>query len=224
MSEQELIHALQELVARHSPPAEPQRVSTELLFLDRWRIRILAGITILLWLGGIAGVLYMIVCFNRFIIAYSPAVPRDLIVSAEWYTTQEFRAKMDLHHSLEGCLAAVPALALAALGTIWLVFSSRQATLNQINLSLAELSEQVRQMRQAPRPPEWCGQIDCAASDSPQAGLEAIPIGRSRMQPAATCSSRGRSRSRKKWNASAFWGPAWDARMCPRNDDFPNSE
>jgi hypothetical protein len=54
---------------------------------------------------------------------------------------------MELHHSLEACMLAVPALLLAALGTVWLVFSSRRATLNQINLSLAEISEQLRQLR-----------------------------------------------------------------------------
>ena len=55
---------------------------------------------------------------------------------------------------LEACLAAVPALLLAALGTIWLVFWSRRATLKQINLSLAEISDQLRQLRQATRAPE----------------------------------------------------------------------
>jgi hypothetical protein len=46
-------------------------------------------------------------------------------------------------------MAAVPAL-----GTVWLVFALRRATLNQINLSLAEISEQLRQMRQPARLPE----------------------------------------------------------------------
>jgi hypothetical protein len=65
-----------------------------------------------------------------------------------------FHAKMELHHSVEGCMAAVPTLLLAALRTLWLVFSSRRATLNQINLSLAEISEQLRALRQPPPPPE----------------------------------------------------------------------
>jgi hypothetical protein len=158
MSEQELVRALQELVARHSPPAEPRRLSAELISRDHWRVGLLGGLTALLWLGGIAGVLYMIFCFNRFIVAYSGAdseelslhSPVDLQTRKAW----EVRAKMDLHHSLEACMAAVPALLLAALGTVWLVFSSRRATLNQINLSLAEISEQLRQMRQSTRSPE----------------------------------------------------------------------
>ena len=150
MSEQELIRALQELVARHAPPPEPHRLSSELISRDRWRIRLLAGLTAFLWLGGIAGVLYMIFCFNRFIIAYSP---RDANAGGAVHAGEEFHTKMELHHSLEACLAAVPALLLAALGTVWLVFSSRRATLNQINISLAEISEQLRQLRPSARPP-----------------------------------------------------------------------
>jgi hypothetical protein len=153
MSEQELIRALQELVARQAPPPESRRLSSELIARDRWRVRLLAGVTALLWLGGIAGVLYMIFWFNRFIIVYSPP-PRDPHGAEGWRADAEFHSKMELHHSLEACMAAVPALLLAALGTVWLVFSSRRATLNQINLSLAEISEQLRQMRQAARPPE----------------------------------------------------------------------
>ncbi len=154
MSESELIRGLQDLVAQHAPPPEPRRLSAELIARDRWRVRLLAGVTALLWLVGIAGVLYMIFWFNRFIIAYGPPPPGDPNAEARWYTTEEFHTKMELHHSLEACMAAVPALLLAALGTVWLVFSSRRATLNQINLSLAEISEQLRQMRQAARAPE----------------------------------------------------------------------
>jgi hypothetical protein len=151
MGEQELIRALQDLVARHTPRPDPRRLHAELLARDHWRVQLLASVTALLWLGGIAGLLYMIFWFNRFIIAYAPEAPEQI---GRWYTSEQFHAKMELHHSLEGCLAAVPALLLAALGTVWLVFSSRRATLNQINLSLAEISDQLRQMRQQLRPPE----------------------------------------------------------------------
>jgi hypothetical protein len=151
MSEQELICALQELIARHSPPAEPRRLSSELISRDRWRVRLLAGLTTLLWLGGIAGVLYMVFWFNRFIIADAPI---DADGAGALHAGELLHTKMELHHSLETCMAAVPALLLAALGTVWLVFSSRRATLNQINLSLAEISDQLRQMRQTAQPPE----------------------------------------------------------------------
>jgi hypothetical protein len=153
MSEQQLFRALQEFVARHAPAPQVSRLSSELIARDRWRIRLLAGVTALLWLGGIAGVLYMVFWFNRFIIAYSPP-PRDPNDKWAALAGDEFHTKMELHHSLEACMAAVPALLAAALGTLWLVLSSRRATLNQINLSLAEISDQLRQMRQSARPSE----------------------------------------------------------------------
>lgn len=149
MSEQELIRALQALVTQYAPPPEPRPPSTELIIRDQLRVRLLAGVTALLWLGGIAGVLYMVFWFNRFIIAY---IPRDANGKETWFS-EEFHSKMELHHSLEACEAAVPALLLAALCTVWLIFSSRRATLNQINLSLAEISEQLREMRRQGRPP-----------------------------------------------------------------------
>jgi hypothetical protein len=151
MSEQELIRALQELVARHAPPQDSRRLSAEIVARDRWRIRMLAGLTALLWLAGIAGVLYMIFWFNRFIIAYTPSGPE---FGEKWRDpAAELHTKMELHHSLEFCEAAVPVLLLAALCTVWLVLSSRRATLNQINLSLSEISEQLRELRRSARTP-----------------------------------------------------------------------
>jgi hypothetical protein len=147
MSERELIQALQQLIKRHTPALEPRKLSNELMLRDRWRVRMLAGITALLWLGGIAGILYMVFWFNRFIIAYRPLTPMDGGLWEAWILTDEFHAKMELHRSLEYCMVAVPALLLAALGTVWLVFSTRQATLNQINLSLGEIADQLRHLR-----------------------------------------------------------------------------
>jgi hypothetical protein len=154
MSDQELIRALQDVVARHSTPAPAHLLSLELRARDRRRVQILACVTALLWLGGIAGMLYMIFWFNRFIILYSPnrTEPRNASSTAEdferWRAGEEFHAKMELHHSLEACMVAVPLLLLAALGTVWLVLMSRRATLNQINISLAEISQQLQEMRQ----------------------------------------------------------------------------
>ena len=45
---------------------------------------------------------------------------------------------------------AVGALTLAALCTTLLVLASRRATLRQVNANLVEISEQLKQLRQAP--------------------------------------------------------------------------
>jgi hypothetical protein len=147
MSEQELIQALQELIARHSRPVEPGKISSELASRARVRMGLLAGVTTVLWLGGIAGILYMIFWFNRFITLYAPAPVADPDPHQLWHVSEEFHTKMELHHSLEACMVAVPLLLLAALCTVWLVFSSRRATLSQINHSLAEVSRQLRELR-----------------------------------------------------------------------------
>jgi hypothetical protein len=154
MSERELIKAFQEGVAAHSRPAALRRLSADLISRDRWRVRILAGLASLLWLAGIIGILYMVFWFNRFITLYGPLHPTDQDPTESWRAGAEFHAKMELHHSLEACMVAVPLLLLAALCTVWLVFSSRRATLNQINLSLTEISEQLRELRLPARPPE----------------------------------------------------------------------
>jgi hypothetical protein len=157
MSEQELIRALQDLISRHSPPVPAHELSLELRSRDRWRVGLLAASAALLWLGGITGVLYMVFWFNRFIILYSPEHSETRTVSSmsedfdRWRAREEFHAKMELHHSLEACMVAVPVLLLAALCTVWLVFSSRRATLNQINVSLAEIARELQEMRQAAR-------------------------------------------------------------------------
>ncbi|HTQ39333.1 MAG TPA: hypothetical protein VMJ32_09905 [Pirellulales bacterium] len=50
------------------------------------------------------------------------------------------------HHALPYIDAALVCLFLAALCTVWLVFASRRTTLNRINISLAQISEQLRQL------------------------------------------------------------------------------
>ncbi len=154
MSDQEIIRALKDVVARHAPPAPAQQLSLELQARDRWRIRILASVTTLLWLCGIAALLYMIFWFNRFIILSSTRFdgPNAPAGYESWRAGEEWHAQRELHHSLEACMLAVPMLLVAALCTVWLVLMSRRATLNQINISLVEISQQLQEMRQLAAP------------------------------------------------------------------------
>jgi hypothetical protein len=68
-------------------------------------------------------------------------------------TVQMLHGTQLLHQSIWYIAGSVAALFLAALCTVLLVITSRRATLRQINLSLMELSEQLKQLRQA-APPE----------------------------------------------------------------------
>ena len=141
MSDQHLFQKMQQSFPESPALHDPRWLASRVIAADRWRVRLIATVTTLLWIGGIAGVTYMVFCFNRFIIAYSPT---NLATVDE---IRIFQAKMDLHHSLNWSLVSVPALLLAALGTVWLVLSSRRATLNQINLSLTDISAQLRNLR-----------------------------------------------------------------------------
>ena len=143
MTDDNLMRGMQQSLPNSPAVDDPRSLGARAIAADRWRVRILAGVTTLLWIGGIAGVTYMVFCFNRFIIAYSPT---SLATADEM---QIIQAKMDLHHSLNWSLLSVPALLLAALCTVWLVLCSRRATLNQINVSLTEISSQLRQLRPA---------------------------------------------------------------------------
>jgi hypothetical protein len=55
-----------------------------------------------------------------------------------------------IHHSMPYIGASIVALMIAALLTVLLIFSSRRATLSRINISLIQISEELRQMRQNP--------------------------------------------------------------------------
>jgi hypothetical protein len=46
----------------------------------------------------------------------------------------------------------VAILALAALGTVFLVFAARAATIRQVNATLVEISEELRRLRQGGPP------------------------------------------------------------------------
>jgi len=57
-----------------------------------------------------------------------------------------------LHHSIWIIAGSVASLFLGALCTVLLVTTSRRATLRQINISLMELCEQLKQLRQPTHP------------------------------------------------------------------------
>ena len=159
--------SLQDLVARQlrHAPHEPQYIANEMLRRDRWRTRILAFLSLLFWLAGTAGMMVLVYGLNRFIIfmRISGAFPRSPAFHAGAATQPDAirlnEASRDLsdwgtlfiHHSMPYVGGSIIALLLAALFTVMLIFSSRQATLNRINISLMQLSEQLRLLREEAR-------------------------------------------------------------------------
>lgn len=133
---------------------DPQAIVAEMVRRDQARIRILAWLCLILWLGATAGMLLLIVGLNELVIFIRVSYYRMLYPNASrpYNADEQLRIMLDgttlIHHSIPYVAAAVVALMLAGLIMVWLVISTRRATLNRISLSLMQLSEQVSQLRQ----------------------------------------------------------------------------
>ena len=172
------------------PSADPGRIVEQMLRRDQRRTRFLAGLSLLFWLIGVAGMLLLLLGLNRLVIFIriadnmpwnaAPAHVQPLTAPLPLYaapTRSISSAPLEqmlwgtslIHHSIPFVAASLLAVMLAALFTVLLVFSSRTATLNRINISLARLSEQLRtgapavgplppmyeRYQMAPRPRPW---------------------------------------------------------------------
>jgi hypothetical protein len=147
MTEKELGKALLNLDVAPPPAApDPRQLTRQILERDRRRIRRLAALATLLWILTAAG----IVCLCPFYVmnvaprlrAYQ-AGRRQLADDWDaWATVGEWAAYW--------ILACIISLLLAALCTVLLILLSRRATLRQINASLLEISEQLKQLGQLP--------------------------------------------------------------------------
>jgi len=146
MSEKDLIEALRALIDRHTAAAPDARLmAQEIVRRDAWRLRILAGFSILFWIIGIAGIFVVFYSLRNYLILSSrPQNPALAGVTFYW--------ERMVNHSLEFSMACLVAWMLGSLCTIWLISSARRATLQQIQLSLTALSEQLKELRQATAP------------------------------------------------------------------------
>jgi hypothetical protein len=175
MTEQELILALRELIAKASSDAPDSRLlAREIGRDDQRRIRWLAGLSIVFWLLAAAGLVLLCIGLNSFLMYVRLAQPIQMQASdvqkqagdREQHNPKaspsdsiarqldrDMRERVSgtqlLHKSIWIVAGSVGALFMAALCTVLLVTTSRRATLRQISFSLMELSEQVRQLRSA---------------------------------------------------------------------------
>jgi hypothetical protein len=147
MSEQELIQALRDLIAKASSDApDPRLLAREISRRDQQRIRLLAGLSIFFWLLAAAGLVLLCIGLDRFVVYVRIA---NFLPANQNNINQMLRGTSLIHHSIWIVAGSVVSLFLGALGTIRLIITSRRATLAQINLSLMELSEQLKQLRRA---------------------------------------------------------------------------
>jgi hypothetical protein len=142
MSASELGRAL--LACDTSLGNDPRQTAGRVLDLDRWRVRVLAGIAVFWWLLAVAGVFFMV--WFYFVYLEPRLVKLSTDYSAFPEETQRWITVGEIAANYIAGLAAI--LLLAAVSTVWLVFATRRATLRQVNAQLREISEQLRQIQQ----------------------------------------------------------------------------
>jgi hypothetical protein len=152
MSDKELGRALLDLDARAlAGAADPREPTMRILERDRRRVWWWSAITIFFWIASLLMVLWMFVAMG--LLMPFEAHLRDPAQTARVGLTPEMREMGELNaHIISqmitvGVMASVGLLALAAGSTVFLVLASRRATLRQINASLLEISEQLKQLR-----------------------------------------------------------------------------
>jgi hypothetical protein len=147
MTEKELGRALLNLDLAAAPaPPDPRQLTRQILARDRRRVRLLAGLATLFWALTAAGVVslcpfYVLVVAPR-LRAYQAGRAQLADDWNDWATVGDW--------AVYWILACILSLLLAAACTVLLVLLSRRATLRQINASLVEISEQLKQLRPLP--------------------------------------------------------------------------
>jgi hypothetical protein len=157
MSEKELARAIQDVIAAQNRTVpDARQVVEEFTRRQQRRVRCLAGLSVLFWLLAVAGLILLVVGLDRFVIFvrvsdFPATQERSPLTETKHVPTQAMlHGTSLLHHSIALIGGSVLALLLAALCTIVLIFTSRRATLHQIQLSLLALSEQLEELRRPP--------------------------------------------------------------------------
>jgi uncharacterized membrane protein YbhN (UPF0104 family) len=152
MSEHELGKALLQLDATAlAAVPEVHHLTWKVLERDRRRVRLLTGLTVLVWLLAAALILVVLVTFGL-LFPQQAKLLHDIEAGQVTAAQRDEIQHIHLVAFQMGTLViafSVAVLAAAALCTVLLVFTSRRATLRQVNASLLEISEQLKQLRQA---------------------------------------------------------------------------
>ena len=153
MSEKELGNALLDLDSRKlAGIAYPREQTWKILERDRRRVWWLTAATIGIWSAAILMVLAMMVAFA--LIFPLQAKLRDEAELARIGMTPataldaQFEAQMAFQLGVVGVTVAVGVTCLAVLASLLLSIANRRATLRQINASLLEISQQLKDLRQ----------------------------------------------------------------------------
>jgi len=171
MSEKELGRALLELDSQKLAGEPTSREQTwRILEADRRRVWRWTAVTVALWCAAILMILLMLVGYGlvfplqaKLAGADAEEHPAEAIQSQERIRVEDltpeqrelakFKAQVVFQMITVGVTFSVGILSLAALATVFLVLASRRATLRQINASLLEISQQLRELKAASSTP-----------------------------------------------------------------------
>jgi len=152
MSPTDFQSTFQDMVSGELPsPYDPTSIARWIVRRDQRRMRILAGFCLLFWLVGAVGMLTLVLGLDRLVIflRIADGLPWSFHGNSSTSITsgqeQMFWGTDLIHHGMPFVEGSVVALALAALFTVLLVFSSWKATLNRMNFSVAQIAEQLKQ-------------------------------------------------------------------------------
>jgi hypothetical protein len=137
------------LIREFGTGASPEQIAMEIFHRDQRRSRFYAACSLFFWLIGTAGMLLMVIGLNRLVI-FLRIAHFEQSPNGEWSTHDQRMLQWGtdfIHHTLPYAGGGVIALLLAALFTALYVASSRQATLTRINISLMQMSEELKRMR-----------------------------------------------------------------------------
>jgi hypothetical protein len=154
MSTRDLARALLEL-GEGGPTLDPRQMAREVVARDRRGLRLLAGLTVLLWLAAGAGLVLLVLSLHWYIRSvriaeYIQAHPdvANAIGAPATGAPRRFELETNLlHHSTPYVLGSVGALLLAGFCTVYLILASRRAALRQVSAALMDISEQLKRLR-----------------------------------------------------------------------------
>jgi hypothetical protein len=150
MNERDLGRALLNLDGATLAGTPDMRQQTwKILERDRRRVRRLTFVTMVVWLLALALILTVLVAFG-FIFPREAKLLKEIEDGKVPEAQREMLWMRELAAFQKGTLLiafSVTVLSVAAFCTVLLVFASRRATLRQINSSLVEISEHLKQAR-----------------------------------------------------------------------------
>jgi hypothetical protein len=126
---------------------EPRQVAGRVIKRHQLQVRVLAGISIFLWLLAAAGVLFVVYGALWHFYPRQKQLMRDVALdklTAEKIDSVQTTHFMVIEAATVVLAASFMALTLAAVCTVLLVLVSRRAALSQINEQLAEISGRLR--------------------------------------------------------------------------------